>query len=74
MESSLLNSCLGILVVFFVVEALLWNLRCWIVVVEYVLCSCCGICVVESSLLNSCCGIVVVLLLWNLCCGISVVE
>ena len=69
MESSLLNSCCGIFGVFcfgiFVVESLLWKLRCWIIVVEYVL----------RLLLDSYCGIVVVeSLLWDRCCGISVVE
>ena len=57
MESSLLINCCGVFVVF---------------VVDYVLSDiCCGMLVVESPLLNSCCGVIVVFvvesLLWNLC-------
>ena len=50
----------------FAVESLLWNLRCYILVVDD-LCFCCGIIVVESSSLDSCCGLFV-LLLWSICC------
>ena len=67
---------------FVVVESSLWNLRCWLVVVGYLLCFvmesllwniCCGIFIVESPLLNTCCGIFVVFLC-VFCNGIFVVE
>ena len=57
MEPLLWNSCRGICVD----ESLLWDFRCWVVVVESLFFVVLGMCVMEY-------------LLWNLCCGIFVVE